>query len=271
MEFVTTSFGTPADQASAVALQPDGKILLAGSSDGGGTSLDFAMARYTSAGALDTTFGGGDGMVTTPIGPDSNTARAMALQLDGKILLAGNCRTGNFYDIAMARYTSVGALDATFGDGDGIVVTSIGTNDSAESIALQRDGKILLGGYGCVADDYDFALLRFTAAGTPDLTFGGGDGRVTTPIGSPADDRGAAVAIQPDGRILLGGHTSYSSVEFAAVRYTSQGTLDTSFGGDGSSPPESVHARMLMPSRFSQTARSSWPVRAWSETRTTFA
>jgi uncharacterized delta-60 repeat protein len=176
------------------------------------------------------TFAGGDGMTTTDFGTSDDTANSMTLQADGKILLAGysvNSR-GN-YDFALVRYNSNGSLDTSFSD-DGKLTTPIGTaSDGANSMTLQADGKILLAGYS----GGDFALVRYNSDGSLDTSFSG-DGMLTTAVGS-SSSAANSVTLQADGKILLAGYSynSGSSNDFALVRYNSDGSLDSSFSGDG--------------------------------------
>jgi len=210
---VTTDFGG-SDYGFSVALQPDGKIVVAGYAGG-----DFALARYNSDGALDTSFGSG-GKVTTDFGgsyhPDGFS---VALQPDGKIVVAGYAGG----DFALARYNSDGALDTSFGSG-GKVTTDFGGSDAGYSVALQPDGKIVVAGYAGL----DFALARYNSDGALDTSFGTG-GKVTTDF-SGGRDVGYSVALQPDGKIVVAG---YAGVDFALARYNSDGALDTSFGSGG--------------------------------------
>ncbi len=229
---VTTSIGPFHDYAYAVAIQPDGKIVVAGST-GNGSDGDFALARYTVSGTLDTTFGSG-GVVITPIGtgdPWWDGALGVAIQPDGKIVAVGYADNGSRRNFALARYTISGTLDTTFGSG-GIVTTQIGNGglgwDHANGVALQPDGKIVVVGTASNVAGFDFALARYTVSGTLDTTFGSG-GIVTTPI-STSGDFAYCVAVQPDGKIVAAG---YASVDLAVVRYTTSGTLDTTFGSGG--------------------------------------
>jgi uncharacterized delta-60 repeat protein/LPXTG-motif cell wall-anchored protein len=219
---VTTDIGTnTSDTANAVAIQSDGKIVVAGTS---GSSGDFAVVRYTTSGALDTTFDT-DGKVTTDIGTNTNdTANAVAIQSDGKIVVAGT--SGSPGDFAVVRYTTSGALDTTF-DTDGKVTTDVGTNtnDTAKTVAIQSDGKIVVAG----TSSNNFAVVRFTAVGALDTTFDT-DGKVTTDVGTNTNDTANAVAIQSDGKIVVAGE---SASDFAVVRYTTSGALDTTFDTDG--------------------------------------
>ncbi|MCC7306375.1 MAG: PxKF domain-containing protein [Acidobacteria bacterium] len=226
---VTTSIASGNDFGQAVAIQADGKIVVAGYASNG-TNDDLAVARYNTDGSPDTTFSG-DGKVTTPIlGFDQ--AYSVAIQPDGKIVAAGASGSSSNLDFAIVRYNSDGSLDTTF-DGDGKVTTPIGSSfDGAYSVAIQPDGKIVAAGYTDNAFDTDFAIARYNSDGSPDTTFDG-DGKVVTAFGTSFD--GAyAVAIQADGKIVAAG-TSMNGAEFdfALVRYNSNGSLDPSFDTDG--------------------------------------
>src|SRR6185503_10246187 len=189
---VKTDFGNVA-YGFAVTIQPNGKIIVAGASWGVNND-DFALARYNSNGSLDTTFDT-DGKTTTPIGSGDDYGRAVALQSDGKIVVAGTSFNGSNNDFALARYNSTGSLDTTF-DTDGKVTTSFGSGeDFGRGVAIQSDGKIVVAGHS----DGKFALTRYNNNGSLDMTFDT-DGKVTTTIG--AGDFGFAVALQPDGKIL---------------------------------------------------------------------
>ncbi|MGE5461998.1 MAG: choice-of-anchor Q domain-containing protein [Syntrophothermus sp.] len=210
---------------NAVAVQPDGKIVLVGDNY---TSGDFVLVRYNRDGSLDTGFGI-NGFVVTDFG-NSASGCAVAIQAsDGKIIAAGpSYASGNSY-LALARYHSDGSLDATF-DFDGKVITSVGTNDRICDLALQEDGKILAAGAGDqVGTGRDFVLVRYNSDGSLDTTFDS-DGKVTTDFGS--NENGNAVAVQPDGRILLAG-TVNNDAKTGLARYRSDGSLDPSFGVDG--------------------------------------
>ncbi|MBI5778897.1 MAG: hypothetical protein HZA49_05520 [Planctomycetes bacterium] len=213
---VITAIGSDDGYASAVAVQTDGKIVVAGYVSNGANN-DFALARYTITGTLDTAFDT-DGIVTTTIGSSNDYAYALALQADGKMVVAGNAWNGANDNFTLARYNTNGSLDTTF-DTDGIVTTTIGSSDCyAQAITLQADGKILVAGYAYNGADNDFALARYTITGTLDTTFGI-SGVVTTTIGS-SNDYAYALALQADGKIVVAGYV-YNGVnyDFALARY----------------------------------------------------
>jgi uncharacterized delta-60 repeat protein len=230
---VTTPIAGSSD-AHSIALQPDGKIVVAGETDVGGYK-DFAVVRYDAAGSLDNTFGpvsfGQGGIVTTRVGGLSDYAYAVALQSDGKIVVAGNTSTGPQTDFALARYDVDGSLDMTF-DGDGIVTTSLSSgNDICTGVVVQPDGKIIVGGNSDPNGNGDFALLRYNADGSLDASFGQG-GKVVTPLGA-SGDFGDTIALQPNGKIVVAGTSASaenSQYDFAVVRYNANGSLDATFG-----------------------------------------
>jgi uncharacterized delta-60 repeat protein len=216
---VLTDFGGGTDQAHGAILQPDGKILLVGSANNG----DFGIARYFPNLLPDGSFGG-TGKVTTDFDSGIDFARGIALQPDGKIVVAGFTIRNGQNDLALARYLPNGVLDANF-DADGRVVADLsGGHDNAFDVAVLPDGRILVAG---TASDR-LALLRFLPDGTPDGSFGG-SGIVLTDITSGIDFA-IDLELLADGRILLGGGTPD---DFAIVRYNANGTLDGSFGSGG--------------------------------------
>ncbi len=216
---VNTAIGSGDDRAFAVAVQPDGRIVAAGTTDNG-SNLDFALVRYMPHGSLDRRFGG-DGIVTTPIRESGDGAFAMTIQPDGRIIAAGYSEAASGFnrDVALARYMADGSLDPAFGDGTGKLTTSISTQrDQAFGVELDTDGRIVVGGSAFTDSNDDFAVVRYTSAGSLDTSFGG-DGIVTTPIG-PFADNADGLALQADGRIVLvGGTFNGSDVDFALARY----------------------------------------------------
>ena len=246
---LTSGGSTYADEARAVSIQSDGKILAAGFAgafpNSGGNAGTFALVRYNANGSLDTGFGTG-GKVVIDGGTLDGPAYAMALQPDGKIVLAGGAFNfdldSSSDDFALARFNTDGSLDSGFGDG-GIVLTDLGgsAEDQANAVAIQSDGKIVAAGYG---NDFegDFALARYNANGTLDPSFGTG-GKVTTPVSTNPNpfnmDAAYALVIQPDGKLVAAGYaqatTPWGAIreDFALVRYNSNGTVDTGFGSGG--------------------------------------
>jgi len=230
---VTTSIGTGFNSAYSLAIQADDKILAAGMSYNN-SHFNFTLIRYNANGSLDTTFNT-DGIVITPIGPYDAYSYSVALQSDGKILLAGTSYDSAKNYFALVRYLSNGSLDTTF-DTDGIVTTSFGINDDVGyAVAIQNDGRIVMTGfsYNGSTSDADFALARYNINGSLDSTFDT-DGLVTTPIGY-YHDVVYSIALQSDGKILVAGsaYNIFAHLDFALARYNSNGSLDSTFDTDG--------------------------------------
>ncbi len=238
---VFTSIRSSYDGASSVAIQADGKIVVAGYSydDIPGNS-SFAVVRYNANGSLDTSFNG-TGIVRTSVGGHSrSSAHSVAIQTDDKLIAAGGSWNGSNYDFALVRYNTNGSLDTSFG-GTGKVIIPVGNSyDSANSVAIQADGRIVAAGvsYDDNPGNSSFAVVRYNINGSLDTSFNG-TGIVTTAFtGEFAGgyDRANSVAIQTDGNIVAAGvSTNYPNpnptFEFALVRYNSDGSLDTSFSG----------------------------------------
>lgn len=212
--WATTDFDNDEDHAYKILVQPDGKIVVAGWARVGG-DFDFAVARYLPGGALDTGFDG-DGRVTIGFGGEDHCFD-IALQDDGKLVLAGENFSGN-YHFAVARLHPNGSLDTGF-SGDGKVLT--GSGPIAYGVALQPDGKIVVAGLSLVA--------RYLSNGALDSSFDG-DGMLTSSLLEAND-----VAAQPDGKIVVFGshHSADGDYEFAFQRLNSNGTADPSFDGNG--------------------------------------
>ncbi|MGB9179680.1 MAG: carboxypeptidase regulatory-like domain-containing protein, partial [Pyrinomonadaceae bacterium] len=233
---VTTHFnGGPYDAVDDIALQPDGKIVAAGHAvNDAGSSVDIAVVRYNSDGSLDTTFGN-NGKVTTHLNGSSNSANGVALQPDGKIVIAGSCGEYSLADIALARYNPDGSLDNSFGSSGKTTTHFNGgynVSVSAADLVLQPDGKLVAVGYYIRDNNANavFALARYNPDGTLDNSFGSG-GEVITDIAGYA----SAVALQPDGRIIAIGHirVGYRDNDVEMARFNSDGNLDTGFGNSG--------------------------------------
>ncbi len=227
---VITDAGSHFDYANSVAIQSDGKIVAAGRNHDG-SKFNFALVRYDINGSLDTSFDG-DGIVITAIGSSTDTAKSVVIQGNGKIVTVGNSDNGSNDDFALVRYDINGSLDISFGT-NGIVTTDIGgLNEKANSAAIQSDGKIIATGFSYNGSDWDFALVRYDINGSLDKSFGT-DGIVITAIGGD-DDEPYGIAIQSNGKIVVVGSIEESgNTNFAIVRYSTDGSLDTTFGADG--------------------------------------
>jgi uncharacterized delta-60 repeat protein len=225
-------------EASSIAIQMDGKIVAVGSARSGGKS-DFAIVRYDSAGSLDSAFGSNGKVITDISANSSDVASSVAIQSDGKLVVAGWTATGDTSfgisnnDFVVVRYNPDGSPDHSFGNG-GKVVTKFGADSSEDiaAIALQTDGKIIAIGSTHNGSSFDFAIARYNPNGSLDPAFGEG-GKVITAV-SRFGDLAHAVAIQPNGKIVVAGETIVnSSSVFAVLRYNSNGSLDASFDSDG--------------------------------------
>ena len=219
---VTTDIDSKYNSASALAIQANGEILVAGTSSTGGAGVIFTLVRYTTTGSVDTS-------VTTSFGASPSIATSIAIQSSGKIIVGGSVGT----DFALARYKSDLTLDETFGTG-GLTTPGISNTEARiNSIALQSTGEIVAAGYGQISGVYKFVLSRYTTDGLLDDTFGD-NGVVTTAIGDGDDSGVASVAIQNDGKIVAGGWSVIDGIYiFAVMRYESDGSNDSTFGDDG--------------------------------------
>jgi uncharacterized delta-60 repeat protein len=222
-----TPIGGGGSAANAVVVQPDDRIVLVGISDG--TPITFALSRYSAAGTLDDSFGAGGKVVSVinnpgTIGSADAIANAVALQGDGRIVVAGTSVGGGGDDFVLARYNTDGTPDAAFGSA-GAVVTSLNAgNDRAFAMAVQDDQKIVVAGEA----GGTFALARYNGNGTLDTSFGS-DGVVLTDAG-PGVDQILSMVLQGDGKIVVAGS---SGGALALARYQTNGLLDPAFGGNG--------------------------------------
>ena len=215
-----------------------GIVLLAGRGTGAQLTPSSAQAQspglaspvaLAKAGGLDTSFGG-DGKVVTNLTRWDDRASALAIQADGKIVLAGGAGSDGRFGVA--RYSSEGTLDTSFsGDGRALVHFTWEWN-SATGVAIQADGKIVVVGWEAESrGSFRFALARLNTDGTLDASFGG-DGKVTTRFTTAGGwDKPSGVVIQADGRIVVVG--TAGRTKFALARYNSDGTLDRTFGVNG--------------------------------------
>ncbi|HEU4596385.1 MAG TPA: Calx-beta domain-containing protein [Pyrinomonadaceae bacterium] len=222
--------------ASDLALQPDGKIIIAGTAraNSPNTLFGFGVARYNADGSPDTSFGAGGLAVTDFL--SHSPARAVAVQTDGKIVVAGVQHLGGEHinDFAVVRYLSDGSPDTSFGAG-GSATADFGQSDGASDVLIQPDGKIVLGGssHNTFTISTDFAVARFNPNGSLDNTFDA-DGRVTTSFSSSETAFVTGLALRPDGSLIAAGTTfGRPRQNFALACYLADGTLDASFGEGG--------------------------------------
>ncbi len=147
------------DEPTGMALQPDGRIVIAMQSNEPGLAFPFSVARFDPNGSLDATFAG-TGVARTPIGAGNALSNAVAIQADGRIVLVGSAPSATVNDFGIVRYLPTGVLDTTF-DGDGVLtVDFFGGNDSAKAVALQSDGRIVVGGTALNGASFSLALMR---------------------------------------------------------------------------------------------------------------
>jgi uncharacterized delta-60 repeat protein len=222
---VTTSVSSGDDLATAVALLPDGRIVVAGRTETGGGDADFAVVRYRADGTLDTSWDS-DGLLTTSFGSNSwDSASTLAIQSDGKLVVAGKSTNGSTSTFAIARYLASGILDATF-DNDGKLTSTVG--EGVDGLVLLAAGKLVAA--GTTAGASAVVLARYDVAGKPDLGFDT-DGVVVTPVDA-VEVSGLEVA--NDGRLFVVGSANNGlNRDMLALRYSSNGAPDSSFDGDG--------------------------------------
>ena len=218
--------------AHALALQPDGKIVVAGEGSFVNTARDFSLIRYNPDGSLDASFDG-DGKVRTAFGGNglNETARAIFVQADGRIVAAGGAAEGAVSGFALARYNPDGSLDASFG-GDGKVVTSnAGGNEIINSVAVQPDGRIVAAGI----IGLQIGVVRYNPDGSPDASFGTG-GKALTTVYERGYAAGRALLLEPDGRIVVAGNARVgdnTDEDFVFARYNKDGTPAAELGVAG--------------------------------------
>ena len=238
---VTTDINRSTDIANAVAVQADGKLVVVGQTykHNDFSGEDFVVTRYNTDGTLDTTFGRG-GKVRTDFPGLAAVPSSVVIQSDGKIVVAGGAFPlftflGNF---ELVRYNPNGSLDSSFGNG-GIVTTTFPEGSYASDVALQPDGKIIAAGtvfVDFILGDLPIRILPWrdtTRMEVSDTTFG--NGGTLRPISVGFEDDAFSVLIQPDGKIVAVGSANNPATyyDFAAVRYLSNGTIDTTFGVAG--------------------------------------
>ncbi|MBC8045588.1 MAG: T9SS type A sorting domain-containing protein [Fimbriimonadaceae bacterium] len=230
--FVITGLGTNFDFGSDVAIQPDGKIVVAGTV-GTHPNQDFGVLRYNSNGTIDSSFDE-DGIVITDFGYNE-ICYTVTVQPDGKIIAAGVTHD-DASQYALVRLNDDGSLDDSFGE-DGLSILDFGHfgHHEVNDIMMLPDDKILFGGwndgFGGLGGGDNFAVCRLLSDGTPDESFGT-DGQVTTTILD--DDYGFSIAVQPDGKIVVGGKGGEGAYfEIVMMRFTADGIIDSTFSGDG--------------------------------------
>jgi len=243
VEWLPNVFVSAFDGATAVALQADGKIVAAGFTSDAGFNFVLGLVRYNPDGTLDAGFGSGGKVPASffrlEFLPEERNLVDVAIQTDGRIVVVGTFQQtpGSPREFGIARFDPDGTLDGTFGGGAGWVTTAVGGSDSgATSVAIQPDGRIVVGGWVTGGAGYsDFALVRYNSDGTLDTAgFGAGTGMVTADF-SGFNDFANGVALQSDGKIVAAGGAAPDGTfrrDFAVARFNADGTLDTAgFGG----------------------------------------
>ncbi len=228
----TTDIASRSDVGHDIAINSSGQIIVAGSADLqlSPSNYDALLVRYNSDGSLDTNYQT-TGKVTTPIRNSTDEAYSIALQPDGKSVVAGSSRNSANLDFALARYDAFGKLDPSFGSG-GRVITPIGSGDDiARQVIVRGDGKLIAVGRSRVGSNWNIAIAQYTSGGTLDTSFGTG-GIVTTDLGSSEDDA-FDVVLDANQRIVVVGQRLGSGLDIVIARYLPAGLLDISFGTAG--------------------------------------
>ncbi len=226
----TVDFRAIGDFANVVLLQPDGKIVAAGSAETSEADSNIALARFNANGTLDTTFGT-DGRATLDLGGGHELAAGAVLVQGGQIVVAGTSDTNGNYDVVFARFNANGTLDTTFGTNGSVLVDTNGEHNEAFWLTQQADGKLIA--CGLAASDPNSVFMqavRVNANGTVDTTFGvAGVADIVT--GAQYGYALTCIAM-PDGTTVLAGS---SDTDLALARLSSIGVLDTTFGTGGQS------------------------------------
>jgi uncharacterized delta-60 repeat protein len=220
-----TDINNDNNNAEALAIDFFGNILIVGYSVMD-SNKDISIIRYNSNGVLDVGFNG-SGKLCIDIDQVDNTANAIILQRDGNIIVTGYSNNAEYNAFAMLRIMKNGKLDYDFGDNGKVTASLEKDGIKGTSLALQSDGKILVGGYKHNGKDYDFTLMRFTEDGGIDDYFSD-NGVITSEI-QTSNDYCYAVNIQQDGKILLAGNSSNGSKEsFVVTRYITTDDITSS-------------------------------------------
>lgn len=195
------------------------------------THNDVTLARYTTSGTLDSTFGT-SGIVTTSIGDGGAACASIIQPADQNIVIAGSAVINGIGNGFAARYTTTGALDTTFGS-SGLVDISDGSATQAFSVTLQSDNKILIAGVTLVSAINQFFLVRLNTNGSFDTSFGT-NGIVSVQVPGSSDDKALAVGLQSSGKIIVTGISNINNIpSISLARFTTSGAIDTTFGNNG--------------------------------------
>ena len=226
---VSPHFESLYNGASSLIVQDDGKILVGGPISEGDV-LRVGAARFLTDGSLDPAFGT-NGTITTPLDIASRGSARLVLQQDGKMVVVGSAIKNLWMDFALQRYDAAGALDAGFGSGGTAVATITSKSDQANTVVVQNDSKIVVGGTAWTGTAEGFGVARYLATGVLDTTFGSSGKRVTK-VGDIGFD--SSLALQSDGKIVQAGISTTGNLSsFTLLRYNTNGSLDAGFGSGG--------------------------------------
>ena len=258
---VTTDFSSTRDLPQTMAVQPDGKIVVAGSCLDTRLFFNSALARYNTDGSLDFTFGNGGKVITSVEGGIETFA--VTILPDNKIV-TGSANRG----FALMRYNGDGSRDFSFRSRGKTTTDFAGRDDTALGVAVQPDGKIIAAGNTLNQSNVNvLAFARYNVEGELDPTFGTG-GKTTATFGSQ-DDAGFAMGLQSDGKVVAGGRTS--SGTFGLTRLNPDGNVDTSFGSDGKvttqfpDGPSEIRALAIQPDGAIVAVGVTYPSRVLSK------
>lgn len=226
---VTTAITTGDDLAFGIAVQTDGKIVVAGEGNNG-SNKDVIIVKYNTDGSLDNTFDG-DGKVITNLGAEE-AIRAMTLQTDGKIVVAGGSSLPGQYDPTILRYNTNGSLDNTFNSTGFIIIPGTASNEFVLGITMQPDGKIVAAGFESLGVNAHGELIRLNTNGTPDNSFGTNGFVNIAPLNYTIFYN---LTILSSGKIAVAGAATNSpgSTNIIVGRFNANGTIDNSFNGTG--------------------------------------
>jgi uncharacterized delta-60 repeat protein len=229
----TVDFGVGSTSTStSTVIDATGKIVVGGYVNlSGSTTSDFTLVRYNSDRTIDTTFGIG-GKIVADFGGDDK-GYGVAIDAQGRIFIAGSTLISGKTSFALLCYKADGTLDTSFGASGKLITDFNGSSDNkGYSIKIDANGKILISGSALINGKRDIAVVRYTATGSLDNTFGSG-GQITTDCGGD-DDEGKSITIDSSGRIIVAGTAVINGQrDFTVVRYTANGSLDTNFGTGG--------------------------------------
>lgn len=231
------------NEAKAIAVQLDGRIITAGYAGSNGS-----IVRYNNRGTLDLAFINNNsqdstsaipGTITLSLGTQSAIYAMAVNPVDNRIIVGGYATFNNSNNIFLARYNPDGSQDLNFGTaGTGYVITSFPNDSQINGIALQSNGRIVIAGYATVNGFRNALIARYLANGILDTTFNT-TGYITTLMGSTIFTQAYGVALQTDGKIVVVGQTQVSAdspQETIIARYTSTGSLDTTFNSSSLTP-----------------------------------